>query len=464
MNLADLSFPEAPKIVAKPPGPKSIEVLKKVNQYVPHHVYERRSGVPTIVKSTKGWVNTPYIFQAITSPIVWDTGRGATIRDVDGNIFIDFSAGWHAASTGHSHPKVVQAVKEVIDNLVNTDSWSFELQAVAAKKFVEIAPKGLNKTFFQCSGTEAVEQACKLARFVTKKTEIISLHYHYHGSGYLASSLTGFPQVRDFGPYPAGVLHAPTPYCYRCSFKQEYPKCDFLCLDYVDEVIKAESPKNMAAVILEPWSRHGGTPEGYLARLKEICEENNILLIADEITCGFGRTGKWWACDWEGVVPDILCSAKGLSSGFPASAVIASAEMMDQLPSGCQASSFGMGPISCAAVSATIDVMKEMKLVENAAVVGNYVKKRLLEMKEDHKLIGNVVSKGLEPMLELVKDRKTKEPAIEETKKVFTKALEKGLLTYETGWWTPPLVLTRKLAEKGLDILEESISEVEREL
>lgn len=444
LSFKELSYPDAPKIVVKPPGPKASDIIKKVNQYVPTQIY-----IPG---------------KRYFPPAVWESARGSTVRDVDGNIFIDFTAGWHATNTGHSHPKVIQAIKEATEKFLNTACWPFELRYEAARKVIEIAPKGLNRTYFKASGSLAVQEACKLARLFTKKTDIISLHHHWHGVGYLASHISPGNHVKDFGPLAGGVLHAPTSYCYRCSFRQEYPKCDLLCANYIEEVIKTESVNNVAAVILEPWARYGGTPDGYLARLKKICEENEVLFIADEITCGFGRTGKWWACDWEKVTPDILLTAKGLSSGFPNAAVIASEKMTKQLPEMSQATSFSMNPVACAAVSVTIDVAKEMNIVQNAALVGDYMKKRLLEMKEDHNLIGNVAAKGLNIRLDLVKDRKTKKPAVEETGKVFRRAFEKGLLTYGGEWWTPPLVLTKDLAGKGLDILEESLKRVEREL
>jgi 4-aminobutyrate aminotransferase-like enzyme len=239
-----------------------------------------------------------------------------------------------------------------------------------------------------------------------------------------------------------------------------------VCADYVGEVIKAESPGNVAAVILEPWARVGGTPKGYLPRVKKICEENGALLIADEITCGCGRSGKWWYCNYEGVVPDILITGKGIGSGIvPVSFVVTTKEIADGLPYSInEGQTFGAVPAACAAVSATIDVIKELKLVENAASVGDYMKKRLQEMTNEHKLLGDVSAAGLEITLDIVKNKETKEPVFAEGVELGTKLWEKGLLTYGPWFfWTPPLVLTRQQAEKGLDIFEEALSEVERQ-
>jgi len=445
-SLAELSYSDAPKIVVKPPGPKATEIMEKLLKYVPQHLYD----LPSF----------PFT--------VWDSQRGATMRDVDGNIFIDFTGGMHTASTGYCHPKVVQAIAEITAKLAQASSGQTAIRVEAARKLLKIIPSGMRnkcKTFFQSSGTEAVEAMTRIARFFTKKTNIISLHHHYYGRGQIAATMTG-PALaclfKGFGPYPSGALHAPTPYCYRCSFGQIYPGCDLLCADYLQEVIKTESaPDDVAGLILEPWARWGGTPKGYLTRVKEICEENEMLLLCDEITCGFGRTGKWWACEWENVTPDIMTTAKGLTSGYGGSAVVAPNEMLEILPPGSQIQTYAMQPLTCASVSATIDVMKEMNIVQNAARVGDHILKRLTEMKEEHELIGNVWGRGLHFGVDLVKNRKTKEPAREEGHQILVKAFEKGLNNFGVGWSTPPLILTRELAEKALDILEESIKEVE---
>jgi 4-aminobutyrate aminotransferase-like enzyme len=388
---------------------------------------------------------------------------GATVRDLDGNIYIDLTGGQHTASTGHSHPKVIKAISEAAVKGINSAQWPHIYRYEAAKKIVEICPSNLNRVVFQHSGTEGTSHAIRLARHFTKKDDIISLG-HYHGKGYL-----GYPWRGGMAP-PGREIRAPGSNCYRCTFKLEYPECGLRCAEYVGEVIKSQSfsrngvrgEHNVAAVIMEPFAG-GFMPNGYLPKLKNILEENEVLLIADEIKIGFGRTGKWWGCDWDNIVPDIICASKGIASGVPAAAIIGSAEMWDSMPDSCEVHSFTGNPIVCAGISATIDMMKEMKIIENAAKVGDYMRQRLLEMQEDHELIGNPSCKGLFFRIELVKDRKTKELATEATEKIFIKAFEKGLLTYGSGFWTPPLVLTRAQAGKGLDLLEESFKEYERE-
>ena len=459
-SLAELSFPEAPKIVVKPPGPKTTEFLEHLYDYIPKGAFE------TLL------------------PVVWETAKGATVRDIDGNIYIDFSGGAHATSAGHANLEVAQAVYEAANKLTNCEAYSFPLRIEAAKRLVEACTSLFRrsdlKTCFAMSGTEAVEMAVNIARSFTKKQDILTTWGSYHGKGFFVSTLT--PTLRSsLAPYTVfapGTLYAPGSYCYRCAFGLEYPDCDLWCVDYIAEVIKAESKyegrNNTAAVIVETWPTAGhllgSTPEGYLPKLKKICEENEVLLIADEITCGMGRCVEredhLWYCQHEDVVPDILTTGKGLSNAFPCSAVVAPAEIMDSMGKHFyrEAITFGMNNMSCAAVIRTLDLFKELKLTENVVKVGKYMKKRLMDMKDEHKLIGDIGAMGFHIAIELVKDRKTKEPAPEETLKVYMKALEKGLFTTGMTWWTPSLVLTHEQAEKGLDIFEESLKEVERKL
>jgi len=440
-SLAELSWPDAPKIIVTPPGPKAKEIMKRDKEKVGSQIY----------------------LYPGTTPMVWESARGATVKDVDGNIYIDLTGGWHAASTGHCHPRVVQSIQEQIGKLINAAGWATELRYKAAEKMVSVCPSPLEKCIFGTTGTDAVELGIKMARRFTKKHDIISLHTHFHGRGYAAGAASGARCInKDFGPYPSGFLYAPSPYCYYCSFKQEYPDCGLLCVDYLEDVINHESDYDVAAVILETWARDGGTPKGYLSKLKKLCEKHGILLIADEITCGTGRTGKWWYCDHENVVPDILLAAKGITSAFPGSVVVSRSELIDKMPPSCFTTSYSTNPISFAAMIATIDVMKEEKIVENAAKVGDYISKRLHEMQEEHELIGFVNSKGMEIYIEFVSDRKTKKKAMLEMARILRIAYERGILTYGSGWFTPPNVLTHEQAEKALNIIEDATKEVEK--
>ena len=432
-SLAELSYPDAPKMVVKPPGPKSLEITEKINKVTAQRLVG--AGRPG------------------RGSVVWKSARGATVQDVDGNIYIDWTAGWHAASTGHSTPEVAQAIYETAKNvMINTGPFAVELRYTAAKKLLEIMPGDLKKgqTFFGSSGTEATYGAANVARVFTGKPDLIALSTHYHGH-------------RGWQGPEGKLLIGPTPSCYNCQIGETYPECGFACVDFLENMNKISGGNNVAGVILEPWARYGGTPEGYLPRLKKMCEENNLLLLADDITCGFGRSGKyWWFEEWENVVPDILITAKGVGSGIPFCAVVAPTEMMEKF-NVSQVHSFAMNPVTCAAVAANIDVMKKLDILNNVHVVGELIKKRFLEMQEEHEMIGDVPSKGLNVGVTIVKDRRTRELDRAKGARVFSKAFEKGLLNYGFTWATPPLCLTREQADKAMDIIEECIKEVERE-
>jgi len=243
----------------------------------------------------------------------------------------------------------------------------------------------------------------------------------------------------------------------------EYPECGIYCVEYLGEVIKHRSRDNTAAVILEPWARWHGTPKGYISKLRKFCDENEILMIADEITSGMGRSGKWWMCDWENVVPDILCTAKGLTSGFPGSAFVASREILNALPTGSQIHSYLANPMTCAATISTIDLIQELDLVNNAHEVGELMRKRFLEMQSEHEMIGAVNSFGLNAGVTIVKDKASREVDNVTTTKLCLKWLQKGILNYGHAWTTPPLCLTKEHAETSMDLLEECIKEVENE-
>jgi 4-aminobutyrate aminotransferase-like enzyme len=243
----------------------------------------------------------------------------------------------------------------------------------------------------------------------------------------------------------------------------EYPECSIYCAEFIEQVIRKQSHNNTAAIILEPWARYHGTPKGYLKKLRKVWDDNGVLLIADEITCGLGRTGKWWACNWENMIPDILCTAKGLTSGFQGNAIVASEEIVTTLPPGSQIHSYAANTLTCAAIISTIDLIIELDLVINVHVVGELIRKRFLEIQSEHEMIGSVNCKGFNVGVTIVKDKASKEIDMEATTKVFTKWFKKGVLNYGFSWTTLPLCLTKEHTEKAIDLLEESINEVEKE-
>lgn len=445
-KFSELSFPDAPKIIVKPPGPRAREIIAKDNQYIPH------------------------VF-SYGLPIVWEQGKGATLRDVDGNIYIDFTAGWHVTNAGHCHPKIVGALKEQAEKLQNCNSDVHELRYLAAKKLSEISPRGLKKSVFLSTGSDAAEAGVKIARKYTKKSHIIAGFDSFHGRTLGAAAFSGGSRIKDFGPYAPGILYAPPPSCYRCLFGQTYPDCGLLCLDFIEkEVIRRAPANDVAAVLIEPFPGSCSMPDTYIPALKELCEKHDFLLIAEEVASGMGRTGKMFAVEHWNTTPDILCVDKGLANGVPVSAVIARDELWEESlwEHGEMVTTYGMNPLSCAAAIATINVMVQEKIPENAAMVGEHMLKRMREMMDEHELIGDVRGKGLRLAIELVKDRKTKEPLLntvaspqEEGRKIFIKSFENGLYSYPYPKWTPPLVLTCSQANRGLDIFEDALGAFE---
>ncbi|MHA2313743.1 MAG: aspartate aminotransferase family protein [Candidatus Hermodarchaeia archaeon] len=437
IDLNTLGYPDAPKIVTTPPGPKSEALFQKIMTRIPLPVYGARPTSPV-------------------SRLIWDSAKGDTVRDADGNIFIDWTAGYHMTNV-HSPTPVIEAISKAATRLVNTANWSFDLRYQAAEKLLSVCPSKLDTVVIGGgSGSEATLAAVQAATHFTKRNNIIQLKTHYHG---LAGIWHG-PNVNS--------ITLPSCNCYICPYKMEYPDCDIFCAEFLEQVIKPPAspmarPSTIAAVILEPWVRAHGTPKGFLTKLRKVCTDNDVLLIADEITSGMGRSGKWWMCDWENVVPDILCTAKGLTMGFPGNAIVTTKEIADALPPGSQIHSYAANAMVCAGLIATIDYMKELDLVNNANVVGENIRKGLLELQNKHEMIGSVNSKGFNVGVTLVKDRTTKETDLEATMKVFLKWFQKGVLNYGYSWTSPPLSLTQKHADKSLELLDESMTEVENE-
>jgi|KBSSwiStaDraftv2_1062776.scaffolds.fasta_scaffold35735_3 4-aminobutyrate aminotransferase len=410
-------------------------------------------------------------------PLVAKRGRGCRVEDVDGNEFLDFAAGIAVTSTGHCHPEVVEAIQKQAAELIHisgTDFYNEPLTQVA-EKLSAIAPmRGPHRVFYGNSGAEAVECAIKLARYHTGRQHIIAFLGAFHGRTMGALSLTASKpqQKRRFAPLMPGVTHVRYPYAYRgCTGgPQEEEAFALGCARYIEEKLFKTilPPEEVAAIVVEPIQGEGGyvvAPDNFLRELRGICDRHGILLVADEVQSGAGRTGKWWAIQHSGVEPDIVCMAKGIASGMPLGVCMSKAEVMDWVP-GSHASTFGGNPVSLAAALATIDIL-EREGIGNAAKIGAKMLERLNGWKKMHPLVGDVRGRGLMIGVELVKDKETREPVTELRNRVEAVAFEKGLIILGCGETSirlcPPLIVSEEEATVGLDILEDALTQVEKE-
>lgn len=407
-------------------------------------------------------------------PLVFVEGKGMVVRDVDGKEYLDCFGGYSAVNLGHCNPKVVKAIQDQAAKLWHV-SWDYYNvpQTELAEKLAEICPKGLKRSLFSNCGAEAVEFAVKLAKkYQSAKgklgTHIISLMGSFHGRTSMAIALTGQSRLKaGLGNYVApGVVHAAAPYCYRCFFGLKYPECNLYCAKSVADVIKYQTQGEVAAFISEPVMGEGGIivpPDDYLKEVLKITKEYGALYIADEIQSGFGRTGKLFAVEWYGVNPDILVMAKGIASGVPIAATVATDEVANVFTAADHSSTYGGNAVMCAAALANIQVMLEEKIPENALKVGKFMLERLQDLARKFDLIGDVRGRGLMIGVELVKDRKSREPAVEETVKVRDEMRKRGILIGKGGTSRsvlriqPPLIMTEEQAHKVIDALDSSL-------
>jgi 4-aminobutyrate aminotransferase len=411
-------------------------------------------------------------------PFVIERGEGSRVWDVDGNEYIDFAAGIAVTATGHSHPKVVEAITEQAKKFVHiagTDYY-YDVQVKIAEKLAEIAPfDEPAKVFLTNSGTEAVEGAVKIARWYTGRQHIIAFFGAFHGRTMGALSLTGSKVIQKDGFFPLipGVHHVPYNNPYRCLHGREEAACraHCTCVDYITDVLfkKTVPPESVAAIIFEPIQGEGGyiVPDTrFVQQLREVCDKHGILLITDEIQSGIGRTGKWWAIEHHGVQPDIVTSAKGLASGMPLGAVIAKEHIMTW-PPGSHGSTFGGNPVSCAAALTTLELI-ENGYMANAAEQGAYLKECLEEMQSHHPSMrhGRVAGQGLMIGAELVLDE-IRTPAKELRNRVERLAIDEGLLILGAGENTlrfcPALMIERERVQEGLERFERALTQAERE-
>src|SRR5579863_2611792 len=409
-------------------------------------------------------------------PLVAQSGRGVRVTDVDGNEYLDFAAGIAVASTGHCHPEVVAAIQKQAAELIHISGTDFFHQPLTdlAERLSAVAPmRGPHRFFYGNSGAEAIECAIKLARYHTKRQHIVAFFGAFHGRTMGALSLTASKpqQKRRFAPTMPGVTHIPYPYAYRgrtsAQSEEEY---SLSCARYLEERLFKTilPPEEVAAVFVEPIQGEGGyvvAPDNFLRELRSICTKHGILLVADEVQSGAGRTGKWWAIEHSGVEPDIVTMAKGIASGMPLGICMSRAEIMDWVP-GSHASTFGGNPVCLAAAQATMNVL-ERDGIANAARVGEKMLERLRGWVKSHPLVGEVRGRGLMIGIELVKDKKTKEPITALRNRVEELAFERGLLILGCGETSirlcPPLIVIEYEATVALDILEDALNAAQKE-
>jgi 4-aminobutyrate aminotransferase len=405
-------------------------------------------------------------------PFVIAKGEGAIVEDVDGNRFLDFNAGIAVTATGHSHPRVVEAIREQADKFLHMSGTDFyyENMVELAEKLAELAPGEVpRRVYFGNSGAEAIEAAMKLARYATGRDRFVAFYGSFHGRTMGALSLTASKSIqrKGFGPLVPGAHHIPYPDCYRCPYDKTPQTCAVECARAIeDTLIRHIAPADeIAAVVVEPVQGEGGylvPPSMFFDELQSIARRHGILLVCDEVQSGMGRTGKMWASEHFGFVPDILTSAKGIASGLPLSAMIARADLMTWKP-GAQASTFGGNPVSVAASLVTIQLLEE-SLIENARVMGAHLRERMADWPQRFPIVGEVRGLGLMIGVEIVRDQATKERAPDLRDRVETLAFERGLLVLGAGpnsiRLSPPLVINRDQADFAVDTLETCLSEV----
>ncbi|HYU64534.1 MAG TPA: 4-aminobutyrate--2-oxoglutarate transaminase [Verrucomicrobiae bacterium] len=408
-----------------------------------------------------------YVPRGITSahPVTADRARGSELWDVSGKRYIDFAGGIGVMNVGHAHPRVMKAVEEQLARATHTSFQvvQYESYLRLAQRLCEVAPIGGDKkAIFFSTGAEAIENAVKIARAATGRQAVISFRGGFHGRTLLALSLTGSvqPYKQNFGPYAAEVYQTPFPYAYR-GWTTEAALAD------LGNLLESEvSPNRVAAIVIEPVLGEGGfvpAPIDFMRKLRELCDRHGIMLIADEIQTGFGRTGKFFAIEHSGVEPDLMTVAKSLAAGFPLSAVVGKAGVMDAPDPGGLGGTYGGNPVACAAGLAVMDIMREEKLPERAARIGSAVEERMQSWAAEHEIIGDVRVVGAMAGMELVRDRGTKEPADKETARILTAAREKGLIVLRCGVHhnvvrtLMPLTIPDDQLEEGLDILGASL-------
>jgi 4-aminobutyrate aminotransferase/4-aminobutyrate aminotransferase/(S)-3-amino-2-methylpropionate transaminase len=441
---------DIPRIAVEPPGPKSKAMHASACRYF--------HGLSSQVK----------LF-----PVCFQEGHGITLTDVDGNKYLDFSSGIYVTSLGHSHPKISEAVAHWAGRLMNCHDFTTPVKEALLTKMAAVLPGRLHAIQFYSDGTAAVEAAIRAARAITGRHEFLSCFRDFHGKTMAAVSCAQMSRgdALAYGPTRApGFYMVPRPDPYRPTFAKADGTIDTdAYLRFYDAFIREGTAGNVAAFVLEPAQGWGGSifpPEDFFPKLRAFCDQRGILLYADEVLTGMGRTGEWLCMSHWNVLPDVVTFGKSFGNGFPVTAMVVAEENASALDKISASSSYGGNPMACAAALASLEVIEEEELLENVRRVGKFFLKRMQAMKAAHPIVGDVKGKGFLLGIELVKDKATKEPFEEAGKLVYQKAFRKGLAWIPAGHilrMSPPLIMDEKYAEMGLAMIEEAIAEVERQ-
>ncbi len=448
-NWARVDVNSVPRLVTPPPGPKSQEMHTRAAKYM------------------KGYSSQVRLF-----PVVFESGRGCTLTDVDGNVYVDFSSGIYVTGLGHCHPKVTEAVQKAAGQLMNAHDFTTPIKMKLLEKLSSVAmgEGSMKLTGMQLydSGTTAVEAGLRVMRAATGKFEFISFHRDFHGKTMGAVGLARMDVSQ--GLRAPGFFLVPRAYCYRCEFRQKYPDCNLLCADFIRTVIREETSGRVAGIVFEPIQGWAGTivpPEGWIQRIRQICDEFGILMMADEVLTCMARTGKMFAMENWNTVPDVMTLGKGFGNGFPVTAMLVAEKHKEAIEKISASTSYGGNPMGCAAALASIEVIEEENLCQRSAHLGEILLAQMKRMEAQYPIIGEVRGVGCLLGIELVKDKATKEPFEDAGRLVYQKAFRKGLAWIPAGHilrMSPPMIMDDDLALKGLAIIEESIYETQKEL
>ncbi len=443
-----LDLKKIPHLPVPPPGPKSKEMHARCTKYF------------------KGLSSQVKLF-----PVVFESGQGCTLTDVDGNIYLDFSSGIYVTTLGHCHPKVTEAVQKAAATLMNAHDFTTPIKTRLCETLAEVLPGDLNGFQFYDCGTAAVEAGLRVLRAGSGKHEMLSCFYDFHGKTYGAVSLA---EIRSpvYGAVRAPGMHLlPRPNPYRPHWTKPDGTIDTgKYIEFYAEYLDRATVNAVAGFVLEPIQGWGGSvipPDDFFPKLRKLCDQRNILLMADEVLTCWGRTGKWLCLEHWNVVPDVVSIGKGFGNGFPVTCVAVREKFKESFEAISASSSYGGNPMACAAALASIEVIQEENLNERALHLGELAMKRMKKMLDEHKIVGDVRAKGCLMGIELVKDRKTKEPFHEAGKLVYQKAFRKGLAWIPAGHilrMSPPIVMEDEVLLKGLDLIDEAIGETAKEL
>ncbi len=439
-----------PKLITETPGPKSQVMHENTSKYM------------------KGLSSQVKLF-----PVCFDHGSGITLTDVDGNKYLDFSSGIYVTSLGHCHPKISEAISFWSKKLMNIHDFTTPVKEKLMEKMASILPGKLNAIQLYSDGTTAVEAAIRAARAISGKHEFISGYRDFHGKTMASVSCAQMyrGQTHSYGATrAAGFYMVPRPDPYRPLWTKPDGTIDTdAYISFYENFLLEGTVGNVAAFVLEPVQGWGGSifpPEDFFPKLKKLCEKHHILLYDDEVLAGMGRTGEWLTLTHWDVIPDIVTFGKSFGNGFPVTAMVVKEENGEALEKISASSSYGGNPMACAAALASIEVIEEEDILQNVRNVGKFFMKRMTKMKEEHPIIGDVKGKGFLLGMELVKDKKTKEPFEKAGTLVYQKAFRKGLAWIPAGHilrMSPPLIMDEKYASLGLDMIEDAITEVEKE-